>query len=229
MFNSKQPSLDDLPTNRQLLRSTAIAFVSAIFLLITVVMPSEFAIDITGTGRLLGLTQMGEVKAQIKAEQTPNDMLKTGVETASSPAPTQNVNTQMPETAQVVPSNQVIDTPVSSSDNRTIALRRDQQVIELKPNQGAEVKLQMQKGQKVKYYWTANGGKVNYDTHGDPINPPKGFYFGYGKGRATSDDSGMLIAEFDGKHGWFWRNRSDETITITLKTQGEYASIKRVL
>ena len=217
MFNSKQPSLDDLPTHQQLLRSTALAFISAIFLLVTVVMPAEFAIDITGAGRLLGLTQVGEVKAQIKAEQEPEDALKSGSEIASSP-----------ESVQVVPAT-VIDTPVSVSDNSALAIRRDQQVIELKPNQGAEVKMQMQKGQTVKYYWTANGGKVNYDAHGDPIDAPKGFYYGYGKGRSIGDDSGTLIAEFDGKHGWFWRNRSDKTVTITLKTQGEYANIKRVL
>ena len=228
MFNSKQPSLDDLPTHKQLLRSTVIAFISAIFLLITVVMPAEFAIDITGAGRLLGLTQVGEVKAQIKAEQEPEDALKSDSEIASSSAPDQVVKPKTPESVPVVPVT-VIDTPVSSSDNSSLAIRRDQQVVELKPNQGAEVKMQMKKGQKVKYYWTANGGKVNYDTHGDPINAPKGFYHGYGKGRSIGDDSGTLIAEFDGKHGWFWRNRSDKTVTITLKTQGEYANIKRVL
>ncbi len=228
MFNSKQPLLDDLPTNQQLIRSTVIAFISAIFLLITVVMPSEFAIDITGTGRLLGLTQMGEVKAQIKAEQTPVNALKPEAETVSSPVPDKPLKSKKRESEQIVPVT-VIDTPVSGSDNNLQTTRRDQQVIELKPNQGAEVKMQMQKGQKVKYYWTANGGKVNYDTHGDPINAEKGFYYGYGKGRSIGDDSGTLIAEFDGKHGWFWRNRSEDTITITLKTQGEYASIKRVL
>lgn len=30
-------------------------------------------------------------------------------------------------------------------------------------------------------------------------------------------------------HGWFWRNRSNADVTVTLKTNGDYASIKRVL
>ena len=87
----------------------------------------------------------------------------------------------------------------------------------------------MKEGAKVNYLWTANGGVVNYDTHGDPVNAPRGFYHGYGKGRATPEDSGVLAAAFDGKHGWFWRNRTDKQVTITLRTQGDYLSIKRVI
>ena len=36
-------------------------------------------------------------------------------------------------------------------------------------------------------------------------------------------------AIFDGTHGWFWRNRSNSDVTITLKTKGEYLSVKRVI
>ena len=30
----------------------------------------------------------------------------------------------------------------------------------------------------------------------------------------------MLEAAFDGKHGWFWRNRTDKPVTVTLHTEG---------
>lgn len=62
MFNTKLPTQCELPTSRQLLRSTVIAVGVAAALLVTVVMPSEYAIDPTGVGRVLGLTQMGEMK-----------------------------------------------------------------------------------------------------------------------------------------------------------------------
>jgi len=87
----------------------------------------------------------------------------------------------------------------------------------------------MNKGAQARYEWAASGGPVNYDTHGDPVNAPKGFYHGYGKGRGAEGDSGTLQAAFDGAHGWFWRNRSKSEITITLKTRGDYEQIKRVL
>ena len=62
MYNSEIPSRADLPSNKQLVRSTLIALVAAVAVLITVVLPAEYAIDPTGAGRLLGLTEMGEIK-----------------------------------------------------------------------------------------------------------------------------------------------------------------------
>ena len=47
MYNSK-PAEGDLPTSRQLGRTTAIAAGIAIILLVGVVMPSEYGIDPTG-------------------------------------------------------------------------------------------------------------------------------------------------------------------------------------
>ncbi len=45
----------------------------------------------------------------------------------------------------------------------------------------------------------------------------------YEKGRGTAEDSGVLEAAFDGNHGWFWRNRTSEPVTVTLKTDGGYS------
>ena len=41
--------------------------------------------------------------------------------------------------------------------------------------------------------------------------------------------TGDLTAAFTGSHGWFWRNRTGETVTITVRTQGAYSGIKRVV
>ena len=60
------------PTSRQLIRSTAIAFVVAALLLVTCVLPAEYGVDPTGIGRLLGLTQMGEVKMALAEEAANN-------------------------------------------------------------------------------------------------------------------------------------------------------------
>ena len=38
--------------------------------------------------------------------------------------------------------------------------------------------------------------------------------------------SGELVAAFTGNHGWFWRNRTDAPVTVTLRTGGEYLEIK---
>mgnify|MGYP006154490797 CR=1 FL=1 len=53
MYNSNTPLPSDLPTSRQLLRSTLLASLSATVLLIAVVLPAEYGIDPTGIGRVL--------------------------------------------------------------------------------------------------------------------------------------------------------------------------------
>ncbi len=54
-------------------RITVIAVVVATLLTITTVLPAEFAVDPTGVGSKLGLTQMGRIKIDLarKAEREP--------------------------------------------------------------------------------------------------------------------------------------------------------------
>ena len=68
MFNSDKPSLDQLPSTARLVKSTVLALLSAIAILVTVVLPAEYGIDPTGAGRVLGLTEMGEIKNELAKE-----------------------------------------------------------------------------------------------------------------------------------------------------------------
>ncbi len=216
MYNTDLPTRAELPSTGKLLRSTVIAALIAVALLITTVLPAEYGIDPTGIGRALGLTQMGEIKTAVSAEASADK---------AAPAP------QKPQTA--VPAapveKQASATPPVTSAKVTASPQQHTMTIQLKPGQGAEIKLTMRKDATVRYEWTVQGGSVNYDTHGDTVNAPKGFYHGYGKGRNTARDAGTLQAAFDGSHGWFWRNRSGAEVTVTLKTSGDYEQIKRVL
>ena len=74
MYNTPKPSFEDLPTSAQLLRSTGIAIAAAAVILVTVVLPAEYNLDPTGIGGVLGLTEMGEIKAQL-AEEAEADRL----------------------------------------------------------------------------------------------------------------------------------------------------------
>jgi hypothetical protein len=49
------------------------------------------------------------------------------------------------------------------------------------------------------------------------------------KASSPGGETGTLVAAFDGKHGWFWRNRTEKVVTIILKTSGAYTSVKRVV
>jgi hypothetical protein len=55
-------------SRKGLLKSTALALLVALAILFIVVMPAEYAVDVTGIGRLLGLQKMGEAKMVADAQ-----------------------------------------------------------------------------------------------------------------------------------------------------------------
>lgn len=191
----------DAPSGRRLLRSTLVAAGVAALILATIVLPAEYGIDPTRVGRLLGLTQMGETKMQLAAEAEADAAADAGAGSVS-PAPI---------SASVAGS-----TPATRSDTISVALA---------PGQAAEYKLGMRKDASARFWWSTDRGVVNFDTHGDA---PGIRYHPYAKGTAVRADSGSLTAAFDGYHGWFWRNRGTEAVTVTLRTSGAYTEIKRV-
>ncbi|ESR00482.1 MULTISPECIES: hypothetical protein [Stutzerimonas stutzeri subgroup] len=225
MYNNQRPDLSELPSSGQLLRSTLIALIAAGVLLVTVVMPAEYAIDPTGAGRLLGLTQMGELK-QTLAEEAATEAQPPAEAAPAEPAAT-TPDKDEPVAAQAEPAPAAAPTPAQPEPPK-VATQQHEVNLTLKPNQATEIKLEMKEGAKANFHWTANGGRLNYDTHGDPYKAPKGFYHGYGKGKNAPELQGELVAAFDGKHGWFWRNRTNETVKLTLRTDGEYITIEQV-
>lgn len=205
MYNNDFSS--ELPSAGQLIRSTILALIVAAVLLVTVVLPAEYAIDPTGIGRTLGLTQMGEIKHTLAEEAAA----------PAKPAP------------KAVPASPAAPLAAAPAAQSGVPVQQHSVTIKLVPNQGAELKLGMMKGAKVSYSWSANGGFVNHDTHGDPYNGPKDVFHSYSKGIAVPEDAGTIEAVFDGVHGWYWKNRTDKDVTITLTTEGEYSTIERVL
>lgn len=208
MFNVSKPTLDDLPTSKQLLRSTCIALVAAVAILIAIVLPSEYAIDPTGIGRALGLTEMGEIKTQL-AKEAAADAAMDAAKARAAGTSTGNASIATPAQTQ--------GTPQLANDSAW----RDEVRVVLKPGQGAEVKLSMKAGEKAEFSWIAEGGVVNFDTHGDG----GGQSISYEKGRAVPADDGSIQAAFNGNHGWFWRNRGDADVTVVVRARGQYAEM----
>jgi hypothetical protein len=213
MYNTNVPSRAELPTTRQLLRSTLIAAASAVVLLYTVVLPAEYGVDPTGIGKALGLTEMGEIKTRL-AKEAAEDAAATVAAPPAAANPVASPGAVAPTAPPTVPT-----VPATSGPNW-----RDEMSFTLTPGQGTEIKLKMKQGEKALYTWSVQGGVVNFDTHGDAT----GRSISYEKGRGIASDDGELIAAFTGNHGWFWRNRGQADVTVTLKTGGDYSDIKRV-
>lgn len=209
MYNNDLPTRAELPSSTQLLRSTVIAFVTAAVILVTVVLPAEYGIDPTGVGRMIGLQQMGEIKVSL-AEEAERDRAQDAERVDSPPTETVSDRTA-PKGAGAAPGKS--------------AVRSDEMSVTLAPGEGTEVKVTMARGATVSYEWTTAGGPVNHNTHADG---PGGKSHLYGKASGIERDAGELVAPFDGNHGWFWRNRTEGDVTVTLRTNGEYAELKRV-
>ena len=221
MYNTDIPSRAELPSSRQLIRSTVIAAVSAVVLLFTVVLPSEYGVDPTGIGRVLGLTQMGEIKTRL-AQEAAEDEAATLAAHSATPAPSAPAAAPAAVAQAPAPDATPPSAPITSGTGITVW--RDEMTFTLTPGQGTEIKLKMKEGDKALFSWAVQGGVVNYDTHGDAI----GRSISYEKGRAVAADEGELVAAFTGNHGWFWRNRGEADVTVVLKTGGAYSDIQRV-
>ncbi len=225
MYNTDIPNRAELPTTRQLIRSTLIAAVAAVVLLFTVVLPSEYGVDPTGVGRMLGLTEMGEIKTRL-AEEAEADAAATQA-AHSAPATAAAPEPVPAQTAAIAPAPAPVPTAAASTTATPTsghAEWRDELTFTLAPGQGTEIKLRMKEGDKALYSWTVQGGVVNFDTHGDAL----GRSISYEKGRGVPADEGELVAAFTGNHGWFWRNRGEADVTVVLRTGGVYSDIKRV-
>lgn len=231
MYNTDIPNREALPSTAKLIRSTIIAAIIALVLLVTVVMPAEYALDPTGAGRLLGLTKMGEIKGQLAEEAAADEAAQmVAVQSAAdqqvSEVADPVVSEPVAETASV-PEPEVTAAEAQSKSESTPAEPQwqDEVRVVLTPGEGTEFKLTMEEGAEATFYWVSEGGPINFDTHGDG----NGQSISYEKGRGVPEDEGTLVAAFTGNHGWFFRNRNDNDITLVLRTGGNYGQLKKML
>lgn len=247
-------------TSGGLIRSTVLSGAAALAVLTVVYLPAEYGIDATGFGAVLGLTEMGQIKQQLYAEDAADaaaapvvldpavmarlDRMEAqlaeigaivGAPAAAVVTPAQPAPAPVPEAAAVAPApaaevaaSPAPDVPAETQSAVESAVAeaasdwRDEVSYTLAPGEGIEVKLAMQEGQTARFEWTANGAVVNYDTHGDG----SGQKISYETGRGVPEQAGELTAAFTGNHGWFWRNRTDAPVTVTLRTAGDYQELR---
>ena len=222
MYNSDTPLRAELPTSKQLLRSTILAGISAVVLLVAVVLPAEYGIDPTGVGRVLRMTEMGDIKQQLSAEAKADAAAASPV--AQSPA-TRMTGMAVANAAE--PPEKAVMAVAPAQPVKAAAPKiewRDEMPVTLTPGEGTEIKLRMVEGAKAQYDWVVEGGEVNFDTHADA----PGKSISYEKGRGVSSDEGVLVAAFTGNHGWYWRNRGKSNVKVILRIGGDYTEIKKM-
>ena len=97
--------------------------------------------------------------------------------------------------------------------------KTDSIAFTLGPYDYIEYKYALEEGAQMQFAWKSSV-PVIHDFHGERTD-----------GQATSFDksnrqesNGTFTAPFTGIHGWYWENPGGETITVTLRSSGFYAS-----
>lgn len=245
-------------SGRKLLRSTAIAFVVAMVLLVTVVMPSEYGIDPTRIGRLLGLTEMGEIKEQLHDEAEADQAAASA--SANGSAGDDEVLSRLDAIDERLSAldrtiqrlYQLLEqaearraTKAALDDLRkTVAARQQvaaEQAQKPKPAPQApawrdEATVTLAPGIGTEFKLVMKKGaraEFSWTANGSVLNydthgEGRGKSIMYERGRGKPGGEGELIAAFSGTHGWFWRNRTKKPVTLTIRARGDYAEFKRL-
>lgn len=194
-----------LPTMPQLIKATSLALLAAGAILITTVLPAEHGIDPTGIGKVLGLTTL-----------SASGTVPPLVPAASKGTPPSPV-------ADVAPGDNASAATVARSE---VPYRSEEMSLTLQPDEGSEIKAVMRKGEQFVFSWVAEGGKVNFDMHGERPNAGDQFT-SYWKDKQQTRAQGTFVAPFDGTHGWYWRNPGDQPVTVKVKVSGFYEKLYR--
>jgi hypothetical protein len=182
-----------MPSLAQLFKATGTALLVASTILVAIVLPAEYGIDVTGLGKTIGLTKLAAPK---------------------------------PDTASAL-RVAAPDAPQATLSKSERVLRSDEVTLTLAPGENTEVKALMQKGSQFVFSWSATGGVVKSDMHGEPINAKPDEFSTYWKEKRQQSGQGAFTAPFEGTHGWYWHNRSEQAVTITVKLSGFYEKVMR--
>lgn len=185
-----------VPTLQQLGKSFLIALAIAAVLLVTAVLPAEYGIDPLGAGKALGLDKLAAAPTTDN-EVIPDAASATGEQQTASASP-------------VVPLMSVFQNQEKS--------------IVLEPYDGIELKAAMNAGDRFVFDWNTDGAALYTDMHGEKYNAGDEFT-SYWKVKEQQQAKGAFTAPFDGTHGWYWQNMTDEPITIHVKVSGFFEKL----
>lgn len=182
------------PTLRKLAKTTAIALLVACALLLTIVLPAEYAIDPFGTGRRLGLTEI------------------------ASPSVTA-VDDMRPAGAALVPVSKGPIGEYAAEFKLDVfeSTLQPYEYIEYKYHLEQGATMLYAWNASAPLIQDFHGERAKTGTDGGPTEES------FDK-QNRRQASGTLTAPFTGIHGWYWENPTGSPITIRLTSSGFYGS-----
>ncbi|PZR23355.1 MAG: hypothetical protein DI535_24265 [Citrobacter freundii] len=187
---------------KSIVKQVIIALVIGAVLLVSAVLPAEYGIDPLGIGKAIGFSKLyvGDAGTEALASG-PHKILK--LENVGSPA-----DVAKPAAA---------DNPPPATQ---LAERTDEVSVVIPAGEGLEYKVNMLKYGQMKYEWITDKGELYFDFHGEVKNNSN--YFESYTIAYSNNMVGSLVAPFEGPQGWYFKNNSNENITVKIKMKGQY-------
>ncbi len=136
----------------------------------------------------------------------------------------------LPEDASVQNHNAGSGDPFADGENfigYDGAWKSDVIEIALPADGRVEYKAFMSKGDSFVFNWQVEGEDIYYDFHAHDEAFGDEFFTRYDDGRGTRG-AGVIVAAYDGQHGWYWQNLEPDNVTLTLEIVGYYDKIIEV-
>lgn len=107
----------------------------------------------------------------------------------------------------------------------TLESREDMVSVTIPAKKGIEYKFKLKQFGNLTYEWKTNdGSNIYFDFHGEPAGDTTGYFESFTIA-TTNQMQGSATVPFDGSHGWYWKNTSNQDVMIELKTSGNYQVI----
>lgn len=193
-----------------MLKVTITTIIGALILLVLIVLPAEYSIDLTGFGKITGLNKLsGEPTETIEITDIigGNEVIR---------------EVEIPMFGEPTP----LPNPSVFQDQAEEALSMSM-IIELGAFEQTEIKTVLDEGKVIVYSWEVEDDiNVYFDFHGHEESFGPDFYVRYKERQeGLSKSSGSLTAPFYGEHGWLFLNINEQPVSITLNVTGYYNDI----
>ncbi len=127
--------------------------------------------------------------------------------------------------AEIVPVEVEVGLDMPALVRSASTVKSETLTVSVPAYEGIELKADMAAGQSIVFDWKTDGAPLYTDMHGEPPNPAENEFTSYWKENEQLAGQGMLLARFDGTHGWYWQNMTEEPVTVTLAVSGFYQGI----
>lgn len=189
---------------KSIIKQVIIALVIGTVLLVSAVLPAEYGIDPLGIGKATGFSKL-------YVEET------TKTKDSLAPQPRKVLKLENLGSGADVPKPAAADNPPPTTQ---LAERTDEISLVIPAGKGLEYKVNMLKYSQMKYEWITNNGELYFDFHGEVKGNSN--YFESHTIAYSNNMVGSFIAPFEGPHGWYFKNNSNEDITVKIRMKGQY-------